>query len=227
MLFQLRAVTMESRSDSSPLGLLAAESPSMNLHFMNRRRPRRTKDAGTVQLSWGEFLCLCLELDLMSRPPLLFFRYTLTEGDFHHLKKARLTHLHLPPAPCDLKILTIMECDSTESSTINISETRAPKLPPSIYLVTWFWVWFISHIWFNQLFIFSNLRCLLSPAHWREKSPWLDGTESQWRSARRPTPLHHPGPGSHTAPISLENTAHTLSDSKFHLFLFDFASFKM
>uniref|UniRef100_A0A3B3U788 Protein Dos-like n=1 Tax=Poecilia latipinna TaxID=48699 RepID=A0A3B3U788_9TELE len=55
---------------------------------------------------------LCLDL-----------RYTLTEGDFHHLKKARLTHLHLPPAPCDLKILTIMECDSTESSTINISET--------------------------------------------------------------------------------------------------------
>ncbi|XP_016517506.1 voltage-dependent calcium channel beta subunit-associated regulatory protein-like [Poecilia formosa] len=60
-------------------------------------------------------------------------RYTLTEGDFHHLKKARLTHLHLPPAPCDLKILTIMECDSTESSTINISETSAPNLPLSIY----------------------------------------------------------------------------------------------
>uniref|UniRef100_A0A3Q4HQ46 Protein Dos-like n=1 Tax=Neolamprologus brichardi TaxID=32507 RepID=A0A3Q4HQ46_NEOBR len=62
-------------------------------------------------------------------------RYTLTEGDFHHLKKARLTHLHLPPAPCDLKILTIMECDSTESSTINISETAAPKLPLTIYQV--------------------------------------------------------------------------------------------
>lgn len=60
-------------------------------------------------------------------------RYTLTEGDFHHLKKARLTHLHLPPAPCDLKILTIMECDSTESSTLNISETSAPKLPLAIY----------------------------------------------------------------------------------------------
>ncbi|KAM9719969.1 voltage-dependent calcium channel beta subunit-associated regulatory protein isoform 1-T3 [Menidia menidia] len=60
-------------------------------------------------------------------------RYTLTEGDFHHLKKARLTHLHLPPAPCDLKILTIMECDSTESSTINISETVASKLPLTIY----------------------------------------------------------------------------------------------
>ncbi|XP_070700969.1 voltage-dependent calcium channel beta subunit-associated regulatory protein [Pempheris klunzingeri] len=60
-------------------------------------------------------------------------RYTLTEGDFHHLKKARLTHLHLPPAPCDLKILTIMECDSTESSTVNISETAAPKLPLTIY----------------------------------------------------------------------------------------------
>ncbi|XP_062285208.1 uncharacterized protein LOC133990817 [Scomber scombrus] len=63
-------------------------------------------------------------------------RYTLTEGDFHHLKKARLTHLHLPPAPCDLKILTIMECDSTESSTLNISETRAPKLPLTIYQPT-------------------------------------------------------------------------------------------
>ncbi|XP_019117846.1 voltage-dependent calcium channel beta subunit-associated regulatory protein [Larimichthys crocea] len=63
-------------------------------------------------------------------------RYTLTEGDFHHLKKARLTHLHLPPAPCDLKILTIMECDSTESSTLNISETTAPKLPLTIYQPT-------------------------------------------------------------------------------------------
>ncbi|KAM6918232.1 voltage-dependent calcium channel beta subunit-associated regulatory protein [Xenentodon cancila] len=60
-------------------------------------------------------------------------RYTLTEGDFHHLKKARLTHLHLPPASSDLKILTIMECDSAESSTINISETSAPKLPLTIY----------------------------------------------------------------------------------------------
>ncbi|XP_034412333.1 voltage-dependent calcium channel beta subunit-associated regulatory protein-like [Cyclopterus lumpus] len=63
-------------------------------------------------------------------------RYTLTEGDFHHLKKARLTHLHLPPAPCDLKILTIMECDSTESSTVNINETAAPKLPLTIYKPT-------------------------------------------------------------------------------------------
>ncbi|XP_026169173.1 voltage-dependent calcium channel beta subunit-associated regulatory protein [Mastacembelus armatus] len=63
-------------------------------------------------------------------------RYTLTEGDFHHLKKARLTHLHLPPSPCDLKILTIMECDSTESSTVNISETAAPKLPLTIYQPT-------------------------------------------------------------------------------------------
>ncbi|KAJ8387783.1 hypothetical protein AAFF_G00150840 [Aldrovandia affinis] len=26
-------------------------------------------------------------------------RYTLTEGDFHHLKNARLTHLHLPAPP--------------------------------------------------------------------------------------------------------------------------------
>lgn len=63
-------------------------------------------------------------------------RYTLTEGDFHHLKKARLTHLHLPPAPCDLKILTIMECDSAGSSTNNISsEATPPNLPVTIYQV--------------------------------------------------------------------------------------------
>ncbi|XP_028296588.1 voltage-dependent calcium channel beta subunit-associated regulatory protein-like [Gouania willdenowi] len=62
-------------------------------------------------------------------------RYTLTEGDFHHLKKARLTHLHLhlPPAPSDMKILTIMECDSTDSSTVNISQSSAPKPPLAIY----------------------------------------------------------------------------------------------
>lgn len=71
-----------------------------------------------------------------------FFRYTLTEGDFHHLKKARLTHLALPPAPCDLKILTIMECDSTESSTLNINDTAAPKLPLTIYQVDFRWLKF-------------------------------------------------------------------------------------
>lgn len=41
-------------------------------------------------------------------------RYTLTEGDFHHLKNARLTHLHLPP----LKIATIHECDPGEASSV-------------------------------------------------------------------------------------------------------------
>ncbi|XP_048020424.1 voltage-dependent calcium channel beta subunit-associated regulatory protein isoform X2 [Megalobrama amblycephala] len=54
-------------------------------------------------------------------------RYTLTEGDFHHLKKARLTHLHIqPPA---LKILTIMECDSPENS---ITVTEQPSQHPSL-----------------------------------------------------------------------------------------------
>ncbi|XP_062407013.1 voltage-dependent calcium channel beta subunit-associated regulatory protein [Sardina pilchardus] len=38
-------------------------------------------------------------------------RYTLTEGDFHHLKRARLTHLHIPPPA--LNILTIMESSET------------------------------------------------------------------------------------------------------------------
>ncbi|XP_056125583.1 voltage-dependent calcium channel beta subunit-associated regulatory protein [Rhinichthys klamathensis goyatoka] len=54
-------------------------------------------------------------------------RYTLTEGDFHHLKKARLTHLHIP-APA-LKILTIMECDSPENS---VTVTEQPSTHPSL-----------------------------------------------------------------------------------------------
>ncbi|XP_051985392.1 voltage-dependent calcium channel beta subunit-associated regulatory protein-like [Xyrauchen texanus] len=54
-------------------------------------------------------------------------RYTLTEGDFHHLKKARLTHLHIQtPA---LNILTIMECDSPENS---VSVTEQPSHTPAL-----------------------------------------------------------------------------------------------
>ncbi|KAF6092723.1 CACN subunit beta associated regulatory protein [Phyllostomus discolor] len=49
-------------------------------------------------------------------------RYTLTEGDFHHLKNARLTHLHLPP----LKIVTIHECDSSEASAAAMPHPTAP-----------------------------------------------------------------------------------------------------
>ncbi|XP_054548984.1 voltage-dependent calcium channel beta subunit-associated regulatory protein isoform X2 [Talpa occidentalis] len=54
-------------------------------------------------------------------------RYTLTEGDFHHLKNARLTHLHLPP----LKIVTIHECDSGEASA---AATPHPAAPPKASL---------------------------------------------------------------------------------------------
>ncbi|KAF7692428.1 hypothetical protein HF521_010038 [Silurus meridionalis] len=57
-------------------------------------------------------------------------RYTLTEGDFHHLKKARLTHLHI--APPALNILTIMECDSPENS-ISLREQLQPKPSLSIF----------------------------------------------------------------------------------------------
>lgn len=53
----------------------------------------------------------------------LSHRYTLTEGDFHHLKNARLTHLHLPPPA--LKIVTIHECESSENSL-----AMTPRLPP-------------------------------------------------------------------------------------------------
>ncbi|CAL8308663.1 unnamed protein product [Lota lota] len=57
-------------------------------------------------------------------------RYTLTEGDFHHLKNARLTHLHIPvPA---LKILTIPECDSAEN-TITMATRPAAKSALSIF----------------------------------------------------------------------------------------------
>lgn len=60
-------------------------------------------------------------------------RYTLTEGDFHHLKNARLTHLHLPP----LKIVTIHECDSGEASaTATPHPTVAPKASLAIFQVS-------------------------------------------------------------------------------------------
>ncbi|KAK7137020.1 hypothetical protein R3I93_017172 [Phoxinus phoxinus] len=54
-------------------------------------------------------------------------RYTLTEGDFHHLKNARLTHLHFP-APA-LQILTIHECESSENS---IAMTTRPVAKSSL-----------------------------------------------------------------------------------------------
>ncbi|XP_045656161.1 voltage-dependent calcium channel beta subunit-associated regulatory protein isoform X2 [Ursus americanus] len=57
-------------------------------------------------------------------------RYTLTEGDFHHLKNARLTHLHLPP----LKIITIHECDLGEASaTTPLHAATAPKANLAIF----------------------------------------------------------------------------------------------
>ncbi|XP_029111006.1 voltage-dependent calcium channel beta subunit-associated regulatory protein isoform X2 [Scleropages formosus] len=54
-------------------------------------------------------------------------RYTLTEGDFHHLKNARLTHLHLPPSA--LKIVTIHECESSEN---NIAMATCPTSKSSL-----------------------------------------------------------------------------------------------
>uniref|UniRef100_A0A3P9K4X4 CACN subunit beta associated regulatory protein b n=1 Tax=Oryzias latipes TaxID=8090 RepID=A0A3P9K4X4_ORYLA len=57
-------------------------------------------------------------------------RYTLTEGDFHHLKNARLTNLHIP-APA-LKIVTIHECDSAEN-TITVTTRPAAKSALSIF----------------------------------------------------------------------------------------------
>ncbi|CAL8281567.1 unnamed protein product [Lota lota] len=63
-------------------------------------------------------------------------RYTLTEGDFHHLKKARLTHLNLAPTHTAMKIHTITEWESTESSIGNINEMPADRLPLTIYQPT-------------------------------------------------------------------------------------------
>lgn len=61
------------------------------------------------------------------------YRYTLTEGDFHHLKNARLTHLHLPP----LKIVTIHECDSSEASATTMPHpTAPPKTSLAIFQVS-------------------------------------------------------------------------------------------
>ncbi|KAM6962906.1 voltage-dependent calcium channel beta subunit-associated regulatory protein [Aplochiton taeniatus] len=58
-------------------------------------------------------------------------RYTLTEGDFHHLKNARLTHLHIPPPA--LKIVTIHECDSAENTIVAMATRPAAKSALSIF----------------------------------------------------------------------------------------------
>ncbi|KAM8889688.1 voltage-dependent calcium channel beta subunit-associated regulatory protein isoform 1-T1 [Synchiropus picturatus] len=60
-------------------------------------------------------------------------RYTLTEGDYHHLKNARLTNLHIPPPA--LKIVTIHECDSAEN-TITMTTRPATKSALSIFQPT-------------------------------------------------------------------------------------------
>lgn len=62
-------------------------------------------------------------------------RYTLTEGDFHHLKNARLTHLHIPPPA--LNIVTIHECESVENS-ITMTTRPVAKSALSIFQVTAF-----------------------------------------------------------------------------------------
>uniref|UniRef100_A0A8D2LAB4 CACN subunit beta associated regulatory protein n=1 Tax=Varanus komodoensis TaxID=61221 RepID=A0A8D2LAB4_VARKO len=61
-------------------------------------------------------------------------RYTLTEGDFHHLKNARLIHLPLPPPPA-LKIVTIHECESNDSAEMT------PRRPPAKPNLAIFQVW--------------------------------------------------------------------------------------
>lgn len=60
-------------------------------------------------------------------------RYTLTEGDFHHLKNARLTHLHIPPPA--LNIVTIHECEGAENS-IPMTTRPVAKSALSIFQVT-------------------------------------------------------------------------------------------
>lgn len=71
-----------------------------------------------------------LAVYLLSKP-----RYTLTEGDFHHLKNARLTHLHMPPPA--LNIVTIHECESVENS-ITMTTHSVAKSALSIFQVTAF-----------------------------------------------------------------------------------------
>uniref|UniRef100_A0A670XMJ0 CACN subunit beta associated regulatory protein n=1 Tax=Pseudonaja textilis TaxID=8673 RepID=A0A670XMJ0_PSETE len=66
-------------------------------------------------------------------------RYTLTEGDFHHLKNARLSHLPLPPSAA-LKIVTIHECEANENSIM-----MTPRLPPVKPSLAIFQVTLTSH----------------------------------------------------------------------------------
>ncbi|XP_069503306.1 voltage-dependent calcium channel beta subunit-associated regulatory protein [Ambystoma mexicanum] len=59
-------------------------------------------------------------------------RYTLTEGDFHHLKNARLTHLHIPSPT--LKIVTIHEGDTGDTNSITMTPRRPPTPNANLFL---------------------------------------------------------------------------------------------
>lgn len=59
-------------------------------------------------------------------------RYTLTEGDFHHLKNARLTHLHIPSPT--LKIVTIHEGDTGDTNSIAMTPRRPPTPNAKLFL---------------------------------------------------------------------------------------------
>lgn len=90
---------------------------------------RKLKAFSDVLCSAVLLSSLCVTLSAPPLPP----RYTLTEGDFHHLKNARLTHLHIPPPA--LNIVTIHECEGAENS-IPMTTRPVAKSSLSIFQVT-------------------------------------------------------------------------------------------
>ncbi|XP_037326464.2 voltage-dependent calcium channel beta subunit-associated regulatory protein [Pungitius pungitius] len=118
----------ESRPTHHEITIRVDESDCLSMASCHNQETERFLSAGTMgrRVSFNEAALF----DHGKKAQEKGRRYTLTEGDFHHLKNARLTHLHV--APPGLKIVTIHECDSAEN-TVAATTRPAAKSALSIF----------------------------------------------------------------------------------------------
>ncbi|XP_070688940.1 voltage-dependent calcium channel beta subunit-associated regulatory protein [Pempheris klunzingeri] len=119
---------MEESQPTHEITIRVDESDCLSMASSHDQETERFLSTGTTgrRVSFNEAALF----DHGKKAPEKGRRYTLTEGDFHHLKNARLTHLHIPPPA--LKIVTIHECDSVENS-ITMTTRPVTKSALSIF----------------------------------------------------------------------------------------------
>ncbi|XP_068582011.1 voltage-dependent calcium channel beta subunit-associated regulatory protein [Cebidichthys violaceus] len=119
---------VEESQPTHEITIRVDESDCLSMASSHNQETERFLSAGTMgrRVSFNEAALF----DHGKKPQEKGRRYTLTEGDFHHLKNARLTHLHIPPP--GLKIVTIHECESVENS-ITMTARPVAKSALSIF----------------------------------------------------------------------------------------------